>query len=179
MCGAGETGSPTGFPTRGAFQDTYGGGALDAFVAELDPSMLGDASLVYSTYLGGGGSGMNGEDFATGVAVDGTGGLYLTGATFSDSFPVSPDAFQPARAGASDAFIAKMDLTQQGAASLIYSSYFGGAAADSALAVATDGSGNAWLTGQTSSSDLPTTAAAFQSPMAARFSHPLTTPPPH
>lgn len=167
---AGETGSATDFPTRGAFQATYGGGTLDAFVTRIDPSMLGDASLVYSTYLGGGGSGMNGEDYATGVAVDVTGGLYLTGVTYSDSFPVSSDAFQPARAGASDAFIVKMDLTQQGTASLIYASYFGGSAADSALAVATDGWGNTWLTGQTSSSDLPISTDAFQSTFAGGFS---------
>jgi len=166
---AGETGS-TDFPTLGAFQPTYGGGTLDAFVTKIDPALPADASLIYSTYLGGGGSGMSGTDYATGVAVDGTGGIYLTGVTFSDSFPVSPDAFQPALAGVSDGFIAKMDLAQQGAASLTYASYFGGSGADSALAVAADGLGSAWLTGQTSSDDLPTTGDAFQSSMAGGFS---------
>ncbi|HXN41430.1 MAG TPA: SBBP repeat-containing protein, partial [Myxococcaceae bacterium] len=166
---AGETGS-TDFPTLGAFQPTYGGGTLDAFVTKIDPSMTADASLIYSTYLGGAGSGISGEDYATAVTADGTGAIYLTGVTFSDSFPVSPDAFQPALAGASDAFIAKMDLSQQGPASLIYASYFGGSGADSALGVAADGLGNAWLTGQTSSGDLPTTGDAFQSAIAGGFS---------
>src|SRR5260370_12864619 len=64
---AGDTGSPTDFPTRGAFQDTYGGRTLDAFVTKIDPSILGDASLVYSTYLLAAGSTLHGADIATAV----------------------------------------------------------------------------------------------------------------
>ena len=77
-------------------------------------------ALVYSTYLGGSGS-----DFGLGdVAVDEDGSVYVTGTTNSPNFPTTPDAFQPAFAGAAnDAFVTK--LSRRGTA-LLYSTYLGG-----------------------------------------------------
>jgi hypothetical protein len=69
----------TDFPVVGGFQTALGGGC-DAFMAKLGPA---GASLVYSTYLGGSGS-----DTATGIAVDASGNVYLSGWTFSNNFPV-------------------------------------------------------------------------------------------
>jgi hypothetical protein len=104
----GVTGS-SNFPTKNALQPTSGGGYYDAFVAEINPSQVGAASLVYSTYLGG-----SDEDVSHGIAVDGSGNAYVTGFTYSLNFPTK-NAYQPQRtpqtglhAGISNAFLTKI-----------------------------------------------------------------------
>jgi uncharacterized protein (TIGR03437 family) len=152
----------TDFPvTPGAFQTTNNAAAapsLNAFVAKLNPT---GTALVYSTYLGG--HGANGADAASGVAVDGSGNAYIAGTAGSTDFPVTPGAFQTRNHGAAtasgNAFIAK--LNPAGTA-LVYSTYLGGGGGDSAAGLAVDGSGNAYITGSTSSADFPVTPAAFQ-----------------
>ena len=61
------------FPTTAGAFDTTFNGSVDAFVTKLDAS---GAALGYSTYLGG-----SGDDGGHGIAVDGAGSAYLTGAT--------------------------------------------------------------------------------------------------
>jgi hypothetical protein len=143
------------FPTTaGAFQTTYGGGISDAFVAKLDPA---GSALVYSTYLGG-----SGEDSTTGLAIDAAGNAYVTGGTDSSDFPTTMGAFQTTKGGGtfgSDAFATKLDAT---GSVLVYSTYLGGSGTDYAQGIAVDAAGNAFVTGNTNSSDFPTTATAFQ-----------------
>ena len=74
-------------------------------------------ALVYSSYLGG-----SIYDYGTGIAVDGAGDAYVTGATSSPDFPTTPGAFQPGFGGGSDAFVAKFNPSGSG---LVYSSYLG------------------------------------------------------
>src|SRR5439155_11517818 len=75
------------FPTTpGAFQPHFGGGAGDGFVAKLDPT---GSSLIYATYLGGGGG-----DGPGGFVIDAAGDAYVGGGTCSRNFPVTPSAFQ-------------------------------------------------------------------------------------
>lgn len=137
------------FPTVAPIQAAKGG-ADDAFVAKLSPA--GNA-LVYSTYLGGGGS-----DFGNGIAVDSSGSAYVAGATFSEDFPIT-DAFQPELDGGSDAFLTKLDPA---GSAWTYSSFLGGRSGDQGLGVAVDASGNAYLTGITNSADFPASSIAFQ-----------------
>jgi hypothetical protein len=150
----------TSFPTTaGAFQTVYGGGSNDAFIAKLDPTKSGSASLVYSTYLGGSGD-ENGQALPPeNLAVDNLGNAYITGGTSSSDFPMM-NPLQTALAGGFDAYVAK--LNQAGSA-LIYSTYLGGSGNEIGHGITVDSGGNAYVTGQTSSSDFPVTSKSFQS----------------
>jgi hypothetical protein len=143
----------TNFPTTtGAFQTHYGGGAsYDDFVTKLNAS---GTALVYSTYLGG-----NNTDVGNGIAVDGSGNAYITGYTLSTNFPTTAGAFQTSYGGGYDAFVTKLNAS---GTALVYSTYLGGNNDDYSLGIAVDGSGNAYITGETTSTNLPTTTGAFQ-----------------
>jgi len=144
------------FPTTpGAFQTTFGSGSYHAFVTELNPS---GSALVYSTYLGGGSYAA-----AVGIAVDSSGNAYVTGQTESNSFPTTVGAFQTLLAGTQNSFVSK--LNPSGSA-LVYSTYLGGNAGDYAGGIVVDPSGNAYVTGETSSNNFPMTAGAFQTELA-------------
>ncbi len=106
-----------------------------------------DPVLDYSTYLGG-----SAADTANAIAVDSTGAAYVTGSTFSTDFPVL-GAFQGTTAGAPDVFVTKINPT---GTALVYSTYIGGSVQDQANAIAVDSSGNAYITGFTTSPDFPT-----------------------
>ena len=110
------------------------------------------SGLVYSTYLGG-----SSWDSGEGIAVDGTGQVYVTGGTGSGDFPTR-DPVQPAIAGDVDAFITVFNPAGSG---LVYSTYLGGSNRDEGLAIAVDGAGNAYVTGSTGSTNFPT-ANPFQ-----------------
>ena len=157
------------FPTLNAFQSVNhaaGNGQPTAFVAKLNPAASGPSSLLYSTYLGGRGSSIGGDQGA-GIAVESPGFAYVTGFTSSTNFPVL-NAFQsscPSAAGplgCDAAFVAKLNPSLSGTASLLYSTYLGGTASDQAAGIAVDSSGNAYVTGQAFSTDFPI-LNAFQS----------------
>src|SRR5580658_2318678 len=144
------------FPPVSAYQSTCGGcadGFESAFVTKFDTSGAPD----YSTFLSGteyptGAAGDN----ATSIAVDSTGAAYVAGSTTSTNFP-TVSAFQAACANAcsgGDAFVTKFNAA---GSALTYSTYLGGSGADQANGIAVDAAGNAFVTGQTSSStDFPT-----------------------
>ncbi|MFC2156010.1 SBBP repeat-containing protein, partial [Acidobacteriota bacterium] len=140
----GYTGSkdfPTGTPYQGRFKGYY-----DVFVTKL--SKEGD-SLIYSTYLGG-----SDEEYGRGIAVDGSGCVYVTGDTSSTDFPTK-NPFQGEFSWNSwgrDAFVVK--LSPQGTA-FRYSTYLGGDKSDGGNAIAVDSSGSAYVTGHTYSENFP------------------------
>jgi hypothetical protein len=155
------------FPTTpGAFQPVPPGWRAcfrwlcsDAFISKLNPS---GSALVYSTYLGG-----DLDDSASGIAVDAMGNAYVTGDTYSFTFPVR-DAFQPEHAGVVDAFVTKLNAA---GSSLVYSSHLGGGnvngglfeGEDGGVRIAVDRDGrNAYVTGVTRSLDFPVTTGAQQ-----------------
>jgi hypothetical protein len=140
----------TNFPTTpGAFQTTIAGLA-NAFVTKLDAD---GTALVYSTYLGG-----SAVDAGAAIAVDAAGNAFVTGFTESSNFPTTPGAFQTTIAGFKNAFVTK--LNPDGTA-LVYSTYFG-SIVDAGAAIAVDAAGNAYVSGDTESSNFPTTPGAFQ-----------------
>jgi hypothetical protein len=131
----------TDFPTQNPFQTDQD--TVDAFVVKL--SVAGD-SLVYGTYLGG-----DGEEKAYGIAVDASGNAYVAGETYSTDFPTQ-NPYQTDQ-DTVDAFVTKLNAAGDG---LVYGTYLGGSNRDLAFGVATDVSGNAYVTGYTESSDFPT-----------------------
>jgi hypothetical protein len=110
-----------------------------------------DPVLVYSTYLGG-----NGFDQGYAIAVDSLGSAYVTGKTAAADFPTTPGAFQTTFGGGDALFIAK--LNPEGTA-LVYSTYINGASGNG---IAVDLAGNAYVTGEASTPNFPTTPGAFQ-----------------
>ena len=118
-------------------------------VAGYDPkrAMVIDPVLTYSTYLGGGGG-----DVGQGIAIDSSGNAYVTGNTSSTNFPTA-NPLQAIMEGTEDAFVAKLNAT---GTALVYSTYLGGSSVNDGFGIAVDSSGNAYVTGSTSSTDFPT-----------------------
>jgi hypothetical protein len=140
------------FPLANPLQPTYGGGIWDGFITKLNAS---GSALVYSTYLGG--SAYDG-DFANVVKLDSVGNVYVYGATYSTNFPTH-NAFQPQHAGGgTDTTLTKINPA---GTQFIYSTYLGGSGGDWGSNIAVDPSGNAYLTGYTTSYNFPV-ANAFQ-----------------
>lgn len=109
----------------------------------------GDTVLYSSSLIQGG----------TAIAVDSRGNAYVTGSTDSTSFPlVNP--IQSEIAGEVDAFIAKLNAS---GTAVVYSTYLGGSLHDAGRAIAVDSSGNAYVTGDTNSTDFPD-VQSFQTP---------------
>jgi hypothetical protein len=160
---AGQT-SASDFPTQDAPQPTYGT-FFDAFVTRVnpepadvtEPSTSDDASLAYSTYLGGSGS-----DSAAGIAVDPSGAAYVAGTTnpiiTTVPFPTQ-DAFQATSQGSNDEFVTKYSPDPGGATApaVAYSTLLGGGGYDNGRALAVDSSGAAYIAGESDSSNFPTT----------------------
>ncbi|MGA3186989.1 MAG: SBBP repeat-containing protein [Bryobacteraceae bacterium] len=162
------------FPTTvGAIQRSFGGSdpnnyfrnSGDGFVTKFN-STLG--SLLYSTYFGG-----EGDDLVSGIAVDSSGNIYMTGSTTTGTFQTSAGAFQSRYVGYTsqvyaeqifgDGYVAKINPSQT---TPIYFSYLGGSSNDAGAAIAIDSSGNAYVTGFTDSLDFPVAGGPLQSNLA-------------
>ncbi|HEX8503304.1 MAG TPA: carboxypeptidase regulatory-like domain-containing protein [Pyrinomonadaceae bacterium] len=138
------------------------GWTYDAFVTRLNSA---GTQAVYSTYYGG-----TGDEYGSGVAVDATGAAYFVGLTSSQFLQTTPGAFQETYAGGPaggpaagnndyDGFVAKL---RPDGGQLAYATYYGGHGGDKANAVAVDAEGNAYVTGETNSTDLPVGAGGVQ-----------------
>ncbi len=157
----GSVGGVNSLPNGSALNLGMGTGVDDGFIVKLNPDAT--AYLLVS-YIGG----SNG-DLATGVALDQAGNIYISGETISVDLPVV-NAVQSGcgtdgtcNGGFDDAFIAaiKADLSNY-----TYLTYYGGSSYDDALAIAADSAGNAFITGLTQSTDLPT-AGPYQSALGS------------
>jgi len=142
----------------------------NAFVTKLNAT---GTALVYSTYLGGSGGGV--DDAANALAVDNAGSAYVAGSAGSADFPVTEGAFQTKNRAANqdqypgnNAFVTKLDPN---GTALVYSTFMGGsgggpgtdgAGGDAANALAVDSLGNAYVGGITASTDFPVTRRAFE-----------------
>ena len=143
-CITGSTNS-TNFLTVNPFQANLaqdGFGGFDVFVTKLNPS----GATIFSTYLGGLGS-----DIGDAITVDALGNIYIAGSADAN-FPRPANSLSFAHSGDIDAFVAKLNPT---GSTLLYTTFLGGNDLEYALAIAVDGSGNAYVAGKTTSSDFP------------------------
>jgi hypothetical protein len=140
---AGSTNAPD-FPVSNALQAKPGGG-YDAFLFKLNSGF----NTAYITFLGGGG-----DDYANAVAVDANGNVYVAGYTTSADFPTA-SPLQSSLAGKRDGFVTELNPT---GTAYVYSTYLGGHENDHETfnAIAVDGAGNAYVTGETTAADYPT-----------------------
>jgi hypothetical protein len=166
---SGTTQSPDFPTTPGAFDRT--GAAqnfADVFVTKLNPA--GNA-LVYSTFVGG-----SNMEFGRRLTIDSAGNAYVTGSTKSSNFPTTGGAFDRSinippncprcATDVTDDFVFKLNAA---GSALVYSTFLGGTDIDSARGIAVDGSGNAYVTGETLSNDHPTTAGAFSRTLKGQY----------
>lgn len=131
-------------------------------VVKLNPQA---SQYLYVRYLGG-----SAGDFASAIAVDGAGNVYVAGYTVSPDFPVTPGGNLGTRADtlSQRSFVAKFDPSGV----LLFSDILGGTAASVAQAVAVTAAGQIVVSGMVSSgrSEFPSTAGAYSIP--STLNHP-------
>ena len=147
------TGGPLSdnFPVTGDALQSERSGHFDAFVTQFGPT---GSALTYSTYLGGGSS-----DLAFAIALDEEGNWYVTGITGSADFPL----LNPLQSGSGgddmlgfDAFVTKLEAD---GSEIEYSTFLGGSGMEIGFGIAVDSDGNAYVAGETDSTDFPTLGA--------------------
>ncbi|MBI2488265.1 MAG: SBBP repeat-containing protein [Planctomycetes bacterium] len=141
------------FPTTSGAYDTSqnGSGSYDVFISKLNGGLT---SLLASTYLGGSGNDYGGES----LTLDTSGDVYVTGWTDSTDFPTTSGAYDTSQNGYLDVFISKLD---GGLTNLLASTYLGGSSGDYGNSPTLDTSGDVYVTGETLSTDFPTTSGAY------------------
>lgn len=127
--------------------------AGDGFVAKLS---VDGSALVYSTLLCG-----QGDDSPAGIALDAAGNAYVAGTTASSDFPLV-DPIELARGGGVIGLSGFVSKLSPDGSQLVYSTYLGGSGSAVINGIALDASGNAYVTGETDSTDFPTTAGVIQ-----------------
>ena len=137
-------------PTANALHPMLPPGLVDTGFA-LKLNATGSAA-VYATFLGGSGVGR-----ANAIATDVQGNAYIAGWTTAADLPTT-DAFQDSIRGVKDGFVTKLDPA---GSRIVYSTYLGGSLDDAINAIAVDTDGNAYVVGETYSSDFPS-QNAFQ-----------------
>jgi hypothetical protein len=149
--------------TPGAFRTQPSGTSLDGYLLKLDAS---GSRLLYATYLP---SLNEAED----LAVDASGHAYVTGWTTSANVPTTPGAYDPTDNGSYDGYVLKVNRS---GTDLVYGTYLGSGDRgdffeddDRSFAIAVDERGSAYVTGETKSTEFPTTPGAYAPTIDPRF----------
>ncbi len=121
----------------------------DVMILKISPT--GD--VLFTSYLSG-----SAHEFGTGIAVDESGDVYITGWTDSTDFPIV-NAYQSTLNGFRDAFITKLSGND---GSILFSTFLGGERSDQSGDIILNEAGDIYITGQTDSTQFPTTANAIQ-----------------
>ena len=135
----GYTWSSVDFPIQNAFQGNYGGDLSDAFILKFSNS----GNLLWSTYYGG-----NKVEYGNSITIDANNNVFVAGETSSVNFPLLNE-FQLYN-GRSDAFILKFDND----GNRLWATYYGGNGWDEARSIDIDNTGNIYITGKTTSTNL-------------------------
>lgn len=151
---AGTTTSPSSFTVAPAQSVGPSGGSSVFFVAKLDPGASGANSLLYLTFLGGSGSQGGGL-----LALDSNDDAYIAGTTTSANYPVTDNS--ALTSGANDLAVSELGPT---GSTLLFSTIFGGNGAEATQqpgGISVDSSGRIFFASDTTSTNLPVTAAAY------------------
>jgi uncharacterized protein YjdB len=146
--------SSAGIATVGAYQTVKTGSGNDAMLVKFNSS----GTRLWATYYGG-----EENDNANAIAMDGSGNLFIGGLTGSTGNIASSAGHQTSYGGNFDGFLAKFNNS----GNLLWSTYYGGAELDNVNSVVVDGSGNAFICGQTQSSSAISTSGAYQTTFGA------------
>ena len=139
------------FPvTLGAYNISFNGGFVDAFISKLDGNLQ---NLLASTFLGSAG-----DEDAGPIFIGASGNVYVAGRAFSSSFPTTPGAYDTTYNGSIDGFVSKLDSNL---ANLLASTFLGGSGEDVLFSISLDSNGNVYVAGDTDSSNFPTTPEAY------------------
>jgi uncharacterized protein (TIGR03437 family) len=151
---AGETTSPDFPETNNSYPylsaNAYPGYPDDAYITKIDST---GNNIIYSHYFGG-----YADDGAYSIALDANNNAYVVGYTGSTDLPVSTGAAQTRSGGGYDAFVVEFNASGNG----VYATYLGGSGDDAGYGLAVDAAGNAYVTGETSSTNYPVSSSAFQ-----------------
>lgn len=155
IAAGGNTASDTFPTTAGAYQTTWGGGTNDTvfFILSSD-----GADLLYSTFFGG-----TDIDIGNTMQLGPDGNLYRIIGTYSDGLPTHASAYQTSRNGDRDAYIQRFNTTSM---TFDQHSYLGGSAYDVASGIYILDDGTIYISGQTYSSDFPTTPGSYDTTYA-------------
>lgn len=133
------------------YDKTYNGGMMDGFVLKLNST---GTELLYSTFLGG-----SNIEQPNDIKVDSQGNAYIAGATNGSDFPMTTTdggamapGYDKTFNGLGDAFAIKLNST---GTELLYATFMGGAGIEQANSLALDPLNNAYITGETWSTDFP------------------------
>jgi len=156
---------PTGNPTP-----------TNIFIAEMSPDL---STLLYATYLGGSGTD-TAAGISVGTAMNGINGgqpagydVYVAGSTTSTNFPTSgtggtiePFQYGPPTQAGTHGFVSRLNIdissiTNTTTSTLFYSTYLAGNGTDTVTGLAIDGSGDAFVTGVTTSSNSESSTLPF------------------
>jgi hypothetical protein len=149
--GNGSGNSSSGdFPTTSGAYDTTHNGNYDVFVLKLSSD---GTKLLYSTFVG-----TAWDEYGEGVKVDDKGRAYVTGYTYSTSFPTTSGCYDDSSNGNNDIILFRVNET---GGDLEYSTFIGGSSNEYGNGIDIDGSGYVYITGYTYSYDYPTTSSAF------------------
>ena len=136
-------------------------GGMDAFVAKFNPSLSGDSSLIYATYLGG-----SGTEFSGDIAVDSQQRAYVTGQTGSFNFPlnaVSGATVLDTTNQTNEAFVTCFNAN---GSARVFSTFLGGNGQDDGVAITVDSASNVYVNLSTTSSQNLTLVNPIQGALA-------------
>jgi len=141
------------YPMLNALDNTFGG-ADEAFLSKINSD---GSALVYSTYIGG-----DGSDYINGIDLDSSNNVYISGTTSSSDLAATAGVIDGSHNGGTDAFVAKINSAGN---AYDYLTYLTGDVGATVLAesgkIIVDNSGNAYISGVTTSANFPTTVGSF------------------
>ena len=163
------------FPTTPSGYQTTG---IDVQTPALSELSADGQTLLYSTFLGSQSQGVGHDSYNQAFALGQNGVAFFGGFTQTSDFPTTAGSFKPActpsgnnasYCNTSQGFVAAIDTTKVGAASLVYASYLGGEEAQTSnipeqevYGLAADAANDLFVTGYSSANDFPSTAGVYQ-----------------